>query len=127
MTRLLQAPLITAGLLLIVLGVGNWHTGLRKGAEYSQRLRTGQPPASEQPAYEFASLDVNSNAMLLNTLNRRRDPFAFVHDKLDFYEVVHAGGRLLVLLGMFLTAAGVVRRQRQQRSAQQLQALSGPS
>jgi hypothetical protein len=65
--------------------------------------------------------------MLLKTLNRRRDPLAFVHDKLDFYEVVHVGGRLLVLLGMFLTAAGFVHRQRQQQSPQGLQTSSGPS
>jgi hypothetical protein len=127
MTRLLQSPLITAGLLLIVLGAGNWDTGIRKGAEYAQRLRAGKPAVSEQPAYEFASLDADTNAMLLKTLNRRRDPFAFIHDKLDFYEVVHVGGRLLVLLGMFLTAAGFVHRQLQQRSPQELAPSSEPS
>jgi hypothetical protein len=109
----LRHPLLPVGLLLVVLGFGNWYTGKDKGSEYDELLSTGKLPSAAEPFEEFRELDARTSATLLRSLQRGSDESALVNAKLDFYKVVQSGGRIFVLLGLFCTAAGLVRSYRQ--------------
>jgi hypothetical protein len=106
-------PLFPVGLLLIVLGFGNWYTGKDKGAEYEDLLATGKLPSPVEAFEDFRELDAHTSATLLRSLQRGSDESALVNAKLDFYKVVQSGGRIFVLVGLFCAAAGLVRSYRQ--------------
>jgi uncharacterized membrane protein YidH (DUF202 family) len=114
----LRSPLLPVGLFLIVLGLGNWYTGIDKGAEYERLLAAGNLPTSVEHFEDFRQLDARTTATLLSPLQRGSDEYTIANAKLDFYEVVQSGGRLLVLAGLFCAAAGVIRSWRRQRLAE---------
>jgi hypothetical protein len=124
--NLARTPLAVAGFTLLVLGIGNWVTGVDKGAEYAELLRASRPAASEPTEHDFTALDAQANAMLLATLNRGRDPLTFVRTKMDFYEVVRSGGRLLVLAGVCLLAAALIQARHRKRVVVQATTPTSP-
>jgi hypothetical protein len=113
-------PLVPAGLLLVLLGLGNWYTGLDKSAEHEHMLAAGNLAPPLQQFYEFDKLTARTNASLLTVFQRGSDPSTLINAKLDFYRVVYAGGRMLILLGVFAMAAGCIhswyRQRRTERS-----------
>jgi len=106
-------PLLPVGLALIALGLGNWYAGRGKTAEYEQLLRVGRPLAPAQQLAEFPELNARTTATLLRPLRRGNDAQALIGTKLDFYRVVQSGGRMLLLAGFFLAAAGLLHSYRQ--------------
>jgi len=118
--RVIRNPLLPVGLLLVILGFGNWYTGRDKGAQYEERLATGNIPAPAVHFDEFRELDAHTTATLLSPLQHGSDQHALIATKLDFYKVVRSGGRILILLGLFCIAAGLIRswyRQRGERTS----------
>ncbi|HXQ24711.1 MAG TPA: hypothetical protein VN812_23740 [Candidatus Acidoferrales bacterium] len=113
----LRSPLLPVGLLLVVLGFGNWYTGQDKGAEYERLLAAGNLPAPVEQFEDFRELDARTTTTLLTALQRGADEYTIVNAKLDFYKVVQSGGRLLILLGLFCAAAGMIRSWYRQRQA----------
>ena len=109
----LRHPLLPVGVLLVLLGFGNWYIGKDKAGEYEELLATGKLPSPVEAFDEFHELDARTSATLLRSLQRGSDESALVNAKLDFYKVVQSGGRILVLVGLFCAAAGVVRSYRQ--------------
>jgi hypothetical protein len=121
--RALRNPLLPIGLLLVVLGLGNWYTGKDKGAKYEELLATGNIPASAVHFGEFRELNAHTTATLLRPLQQGSDERTLVTTKLDFYKIVQSGGRILILLGLFCTAAGLVRSWHHQRGDREVQRL----
>ena len=117
--RLLRNPLLPIGLLLVILGFGNWYAGRDKGAEYEELLASGDIPAPAAPFEEFRELDAHTTATLLRPLQHGSDRHTLVATKLDFYKVVQSGGRILILLGLFCAAAGLIRLWYHQRGEQE--------
>ncbi len=113
----LRSPLLPVGVLLIVLGLGNWYTGIDKGAEYEQLLAAGNLPAPVENFEDFRELDARTTTTLLSPLQRGSDEYTIANAKLDFYKVVQSGGRLLILAGLFCAAAGLIRSWHYQRLA----------
>jgi hypothetical protein len=116
----LRNPLLPIGLLLVILGFGNWYTGRDKGAEYEELLATGDIAAPAVPFEEFRELNAHTTATLLTPLQRGSDQHTLVTTRLDFYKVVQSGGRILILLGLFCAAAGLTRswyRERGERES----------
>jgi hypothetical protein len=114
----MRSALLPIGLLLVVIGLGNWYTGLTQGAQHEELLATGKLPAPVASFDDFPELNAHTTATLLKPLQRGSDQHTLVSAKLDFYKVVQSGGHILVLLGLFCSAAGVVRtwyRQRRER------------
>lgn len=111
----LRNPLLPVGVLLVLLGVGNWYTGHGKTLEHEQLLAAAEPPAPSQQFDEFRELDAHTNATLLSTLQGGSDESATIRAKLDFYQVVQSGGRMLILLGLFSAAAGMIHSWYRQR------------
>ena len=116
--RTLRSPLILVGVLLIILGFGNWYTGVDKGAEYERLLAAGNLPAAVDDYDDFHQLTARTTATLLGPLQRGSDEYTLANAKLDFYKVVQSGGRMLALLGLFCTAAGVIRSWQRRRIAE---------
>jgi len=102
-------PLLPVGLILMLFGVGNWYTGVDKGAEYEQLLATGKLTSSVADYDDFPELDASTTGMLLGTLRDGSDESTLLTAKLDFYRVLQSGGRLFVLVGLFCVAAGLTR------------------
>ena len=113
----LRSPLLPVGLLLVIIGFGTWYTGQDTGAEYEQLLAAGNLPAPVEQFEDFRELDARTTATLLTALQRGADEYTIVNAKLDFYKVVQSGGRLLILLGLFCAAAGMIRSWYRQRQA----------
>lgn len=113
--RVLRNPLLPIGLLLVILGFGNWYTGKDKGAEYEDLLATGNIPAPAVHFEEFRELDAHTTATLLTPLQHGSDQHTLMTTKLDFYKVAQSGGRILILLGLFCAAAGLIRSWYHQR------------
>jgi hypothetical protein len=111
----LRSPLLPVGLLLIIIGFGNWYTGIDKGAEYERWLAAGNMPTTVDDYQDFQHLDARTTATLLDPLERGSDEYTLANAKLDFYRVVQSGGRMLILLGLFCSAAGVIRSWQRRR------------
>ena len=114
----MRTPLIPIGLLLVVLGLGNWFIGFIQGKDHEQLLATGKLHAPTASFEDFPELNAQTTATLLQPLQRGSDRQTLVGAKLDFYKVVQSGGHMLVLLGLFFTGTGVLRtwyRQRRER------------
>ncbi len=122
----LRQPLLPTGLLLIVLGFGNWFTGLDKGREYEALLAAGKIAPPVEHFEDFQELNAHTTATLLSNLQRGSDEHSIVNSKLDFYKVARSGGRILILLGLFCIVASVVRSwYRQHREERQLPLRQG--
>lgn len=111
----LRTPLLPVGLLLIVLGIGNWYTGRDKTAEHEQLLANGNLTTTVGEFQDFPELNARTTTTLLSSLQRGSDRHSIVAAKLDFYKVVQSGGRILVLIGSFCAAAGLIRAWHNQR------------
>jgi hypothetical protein len=112
----LRSPLLPVGVLLIIIGLGNWYTGVDKGTEYEQLLAAGNLPTLVDDYEDFHQLSARTTATLLAPLQRGSDEYTLANAKLDFYRVVQSGGRMLVLLGLFCSAAGVIRSWQRRRA-----------
>ena len=114
----LRNPLLPVGLVLLGLGFGNWYTGRDKVLEHEQLLAAEAPPARVESFEEFRELDGRTNAALLRPLQGGNDAAAIINAKLDFYKVVQSGGRILMLVGLFCAAAGLIHSWYRQHLAE---------
>src|SRR5689334_4638117 len=95
-------PVLAAGVVLLTVGGGNWLVSRSKLIEYSQR--SAALPPIEDPAHleSFPFLTRQTNEALLARLHRGYADTTVVDGKLDFYKVVHTGGRILTFTGALL-------------------------
>jgi len=107
--------LIPIGLVLLLLGAGNWYTGISKITEYERVVAAATMPAAGGTADDFPELTARTRTTLLRALGPDGDENTAVRAKLDFYRVVHSGGRIVTLLGLFCSAAGLTRSWFRQR------------
>jgi hypothetical protein len=111
-------PLLPVGLLLVILGVGNWWTGYARGHDYEMLLAGGPLPANLADYDEFDELTGRTNTTLLAPIQRGNDESTFVNAKLDFYKLVQSGGRMLCLAGLFSAVTGLLHAWYRQRHTQ---------
>ena len=109
------SPLLPVGLLLMILGAGNWYTGISRGAEHEELLAAGKIPAMAADFDDFPELSAHTTATLLGPLQRGSDQQSLIKTKLDFYRVVQTGGRMLTILGLLCGLAGLMRTVYRQR------------
>ncbi|HVO27499.1 MAG TPA: hypothetical protein VMW56_28130 [Candidatus Margulisiibacteriota bacterium] len=105
----LRNPLMLVGVVLIIIGFGNWYTGVDKGAEYERLLATWSLPTPVDQYDDFSHLNARTATTLLDPLQRGSDEYTLANAKLEFYKVVQSGGRMLILLGLFCSAASAIR------------------
>lgn len=112
MSALWRNPMLPVGIVLVVLGMGNWLVSWNKILEYSQRTVDVEEPALLD---DFPALSARTNSSLLERLNHRTVDYTLADAKLEFYQVVRSGGRTLSALGLLLTAAALLRTWRERR------------
>lgn len=101
-------PLLPIGLLVFVIGTGNWWVSRGKIAEYSQRMAVASGvDISDRQGLTY--LDERTNASLLRRLHGLPADSGFAGGKRDFYMLVNNGGRLIAIVGFALFSVGAVR------------------
>ena len=101
--------LLVAGLMLLLLGIGNWIVGAVQITKYQRLLRNTAKTGLEESYRNFQELDLRKNEEVLRRINKDRNKYNTARVKVDFYYVVLGGGRLLFLIGLFLTFFGLIR------------------
>lgn len=112
--RLKRNPLFLVGVALLVLGTGNFLTGRSKLKHYRGVLAEQHGSAPLVDHGEFTHLTEAMNASLLRSL-RTGGEYLDTQDKLEFYQVVDHGGRLLAVSGLGCMATALLLQRRQGR------------
>ena len=100
---------MVAGLICLVLGIGNWAIGAIESAKYQALLRKTAQTGLEESYRGFRELDLQNNQEALRRINDDREKFNAARVKLNFFYVVLAGGRFLFLIGALLSVYSAVR------------------
>ena len=108
--------LLVAGLMLLLLGIGNWIVGAVQITKYQRLLRNTAKTGLEESYRNFQELDLRKNEEVLRRINKDREKYNTARVNVDFYYVVLGGGRLLFFIGLFLTFFGLIRVIRQDTS-----------
>lgn len=107
--QLYSDGLVVAGLICLVMGVGNWIVGAIETSKYQALLFKTARTGLEENYRNFQELDHQKNEEVLRRINEDREKFNGARVKLNFFYVVLTGGRVLFVLGALLTVAAVVR------------------
>jgi hypothetical protein len=108
----LRHPALPVGVLLFVLGIGNWLVSENKLVEYRHRLVSVDSMEAVGALDDYPHLTPRTNETLLARLHRGSSDSSRTVAKLDFYGVVQNGGRFFSLVGFGLIAAAVVQSRR---------------
>lgn len=88
---------VLAGLVLLLLGIGNWVTGTVRMRGHQSSIATNQPGQSRTPSRRVEDL---------------AEELELARVRMDFYHVVASGGRLMMTAGLILTTIGLARHLR---------------
>jgi hypothetical protein len=97
------------GVLCLFLGAGNWIVGILESAKYQALLHKTAQTGLEESYRSFQELDQQKNEEVLLRINKDRERYNAARVKLDFYQVVLIGGRWLLLIGVGVTVASIIR------------------
>lgn len=103
-----------AGLVCLVLGIGNWLVGGLETVKYQNLLLKTAQTGLEDSYRNFRQLDQQRSEEVLRRLTENREKFNAARAKLKFFYVVLVGGRVLFLVGSVitvLTLIGMIRRE----------------
>jgi hypothetical protein len=90
--------LLVSGVLLVALGTGNWVVGRGQAMQWGRSLEA-------DPGPRFPS--DNLKTQLLEPPDEGREERDVHRAKLEFYQVVQSGGRLMVMLGALCLLGGL--------------------
>lgn len=117
-------PALPIGVVLLVLGLGNWVASRDKISEYERRVREPDPTEGPSSLDGFTRLTPRTNATLLERLQPHFGDYGVAEARRDFYTVVQSGGRLIAVTGLLLIGIGLLQRWRERRLQR---AATGPS
>lgn len=100
--RWYKSTLLVSGLVLLLLGVGNWVTGTIRLREHEAIVRTPMP-TPHGVAHPHGGPGGSS-----------AEEIEIARGRMDFYHVVASGGRLMTLGGFVLVTFALARRLRPQ-------------
>ena len=107
--ELYSSYLLIAGLLCLVLGVGNWIVGAVQTVKYQNLLHKTAQTGLEETYRNFQQLDQHKNEEVLRRINEDRERYNAARVKLNFFYVVLTGGRVLFLIGALLSVTTLIR------------------
>ena len=102
---------IVAGVVLILLGAGNWLVGLNGIVQY-RRMVIASPPSAELYR-NFDELDARSGGAVLAPLTQDERTISYAAAQMDFYHAVYLTGCILFALGLIISLMafiGAIRR-----------------
>jgi hypothetical protein len=106
---LYSSHLLIAGVLSLLLGIGNWTVGALESTKWQSLVRKTAQTGLENSYRSFQELDHYKNEEVLRRINEDRDRFNAARVKLNFFYVVLTGGRILFWLGLLLTVWALIR------------------
>jgi hypothetical protein len=101
--------LLVAGIISLLLGIGNWSVGAVESTKYQSLLHKTAQTGLEESYRSFQELDHQKNEEVLRRINEDREKYNAARVKLNFFYVVLTGGRVLFLLGVLLTLWSLIR------------------
>ena len=101
--------LVIAGIMCLLLGIGNWTVGAVESTKYQSLLHKTAQTGLEDSYRSFQELDHQKNEEVLRRINEDREKYNAARVKLNFFYVVLTGGRVLFLLGSILTLWSLIR------------------
>ena len=114
--ELYSSWLMIAGVVCLVMGIGNWIIGVIETAKYQTLLYKTARTGLEENYRKFQELDHQKNEEVLRRINEDREKFNGARVKLNFFHVVLAGGRLLFFCGAVMSLVALVRLIRRDAS-----------
>ena len=108
-------PAFPIGIVLVMLGLGNWLVSRDKVVDYARRASAPAPLARPDALSDYKRLTPRTNATLLERLHRGLGDYGFADAKRDFYTVMQSGGRFIAAAGFLLIGWGLVGRWRDHR------------
>jgi hypothetical protein len=109
MISLRRHPGLPVGVLLVILGLGNWVVSRSKLFEYGNRIASTDTIEHVGSLADYPELTPHTNATLLERLHRGTPNYNFTAAKLDFYTVVQSGGRVLTVVGVLVASIALMR------------------
>ena len=103
--------LLIAGIISLLLGIGNWSVGAVESTKYQSLLHKTAQTGLEESYRSFQELDHQKNEEVLRRINEDREKYNAARVKLNFFYVVLTGGRVLFLLGVLWMAFFSVARR----------------
>ena len=101
--------LVIAGVVCLLLGIGNWTVGAIESTKYQSLLHKTAQTGLEDSYRSFQELDHQKNEEVLRRINEDRGKYNAARVKLNFFYVVLTGGRVLFLMGSMLTLWSLIR------------------
>jgi len=101
--------LLVAGLVCLVMGIGNWAVGAVETTKYQALLYKTARTGLEESYRSFQQLDHQKNEEVLRRINEDREKYNGARVKLNFFYVVLTGGRILFFAGAIVTLIALVR------------------
>ncbi|MBI4525533.1 MAG: hypothetical protein HY695_17170 [Deltaproteobacteria bacterium] len=118
--------LLMAGVMCLMLGIGNWIVGALQTAKYQGLLYKTAQTGLEDSYRSFQELDHQKNEELLRRINQDRQRYNAARIRMDFYYVVLSGGRMFFLLGALLTFFALIQIIRQDTLAKVKKLTASP-
>ncbi len=107
--ELYSSYLLVAGIISLLLGIGNWGIGAVESTKYQSLVHKTNQTGLEDSYRNFQELDHQKNEEVLRRINEDREKYNAARVKLNFFYVVLNGGRILFLIGVTLTLLSLIR------------------
>jgi len=114
---------IIAGVVLILLGTGNWLVGLNGIVQY-RRLVIATPYSNTELYRNFDELDARTDGAVLAPLNQEERTVSYAAAQMDFYHAVYLTGCFLFALGLMVAVMafiGAIRDDAREGMSRRLQ------
>ena len=102
-------PFFAFGVVLVLLGGGNWIVGAVQVAHYRAMVNAGSKTGLEDSYRSFRELTPRKNREVLSRIHEEREKYDVARVKVDFFHVVLKGGLLLFLVGLGLTFSALFK------------------
>jgi hypothetical protein len=106
--ELYTSHLMVAGVVCLIMGIGNWTVGVVESSKYQALLYKTARTGLEENYRNFQQLDHQKNEEVLRRINEDLDRYNGARVKLNFFYIVLIGGRVLFIVGTGLILAAMV-------------------
>ena len=102
-------PFFVFGVVLVLLGAGNWIVGAVQVAHYRAMVDAGSKTGLEDSYRSFRELTPRKNREVLSRIHEEREKYDAARVKVDFFHVVLKGGLLVFLVGLGLAFSALFK------------------
>jgi hypothetical protein len=104
---------VVTGVVLLLLGVGNWLVGLSGISEYQRKLLILSRSPTAEVYRNFDELDARTDGAVLAPLIQQQRTISYAAAQMDFYHAVYLTGRILFAIGLLVTLVACIAAIRQ--------------